>query len=473
MGLLDAATGGRATYARGLEKTTAGQPQGSLVFLKYDATDSGRVAGWNRSNAITANEGENKGTPGGIAGRGKAKYDLTAWQLGIDLAGMVGAPVITVLTASQAWLLSFYPNRNNAYRGIWDYLFRGSATVGATTTYGRRVPKVTLTADANKRVMVDSDMAPALLGDTLSGLTVAKTGNAGTFTGKIASRGRRPKDAAWVAGKSMYLKVTAKAAGLVTFKAGYDVASVGDGTGFPVVVYDTATFTVNPQSNANNTDGFSTVNMDAGLVGMFDEDFQPFQLAANGTDYSLFAVNDEYEIPAIGPELTFVNLVETRLSAFTMDVTLGGTRSAKFNKGSIDLERPFKGYESNRSRYATAIDPSGAASMSFKMDERFFDNYFRDLQDANTRFQVYAKMQNDNPLPSSTFHEGVEVYAPQCAISALNEGAISNRDTLMHSVTLNAENPDSAVAGPGAYFPGTQVWRCNIVTGIDPSVFFG
>lgn len=473
MGQLSAPSGKEASYGRGLEKLVSGQPQGGLTFLKFMSVESGRNAKWNNSTAISGAEGEEKGTPGGIALPGKLKYDLTSFQLAVGLAGMCGAPVITTLTATHAWLLQFFPSRLNDFRGIWDYLFRGSTTLGATTTFGRRVSKISIEADANKRNVVSEDMSDGL-GDTISGFTVASDGNGGTFAGKISSRGRRPKDSNWTSGLSLYLKVTASASGSVTFKGGYAAASPGDGTSFPAVTYNTATFTVTPQSDANNTDGYTIVRLDAGLVGMFGEDYQPYEIAVQGTDYSVFAVDDEFEIPAIAAEITEVNLVETRLSAFLCHVTLNGTRSAVFTKGTFDVMRPYKTYEASGTRYPQAIDPTGNAGLTAKFDERFFDNYYRDQYDANSRFSIYAKMANEDPLPSAPgAFEGVEIYAPQCAIVGLTgEDTIASTDTLMHTINLNAENPDSAVAGPGAHFPGTRVWQINLTTGIDPTGFF-
>jgi hypothetical protein len=475
VGLIDAAVGKRASYARGLSKNALGIPEGPLTFLKFESIDAKRDAKWNVSTTISGSEGNDRGTPGEIALDSKPKYPLTSFQLAVGLAAMVGRPTIAVVTAGLSWRLSFYPSRTNVQVGAWDWLFRGSAAVGGVTKFGHRCQKITMAEDSNKRIEVNEDWTDGT-GDSISGFPVSKTGNAGTYTGRIVTRGRRPKDAAWTAGKSMYLKVTAKTASSVTFKKGYDVASPGDGTGFPAVVYDTATFTVNLPSAANDTDGFSTVIGDAGPVGNFGEDYQPLQVALSGTSYTLFAVNDEYEIPYIATELTVVNLVETRLSAFQYLLTLGGSRQIRTNKCTIEINRPYKAFKPNRTRYATAIDPSGNSTLSFKFDQRFFDNYLRDLQDANTRLTVYAAAQNDDVIAGTAEHEGVEIYAPQGAISALAEGAVTSPDVLMSNATVEAENPDSTVAlgasGAISAFAGTRVWEIHITTGIDPTAVF-
>lgn len=475
MSLIDAAVGKRASYARGLSKNEPGIPEGPLVFLKFESIDSKRDAKWNPSTTISGSEGNDKGTPGPIDLDAKPKYPLTAFQLAVDLAAMVGRPAITEVTSGLSWRLSFYPSRANVQVAAWDRLFRGSAAVGSISKFGHRCQKITMEADSNKRVDVTCDWTDGL-GDSISGEPVSKTGNTGTYAGRIATRGRRPKDSNWNSGLSLYLKVTAKTATTATFVVGYGAATVGDGSGFPSPTFSSATTVVTVASAANGTDGYSTIMLDAGPIGNFGEDFQPYQLALSGTSYSLLAVNDIYEIPAIAPELTVVNVVEKRLSAFQFLLTLGGTRQIRTNKCTIEFDRPYKAFKPNRTRYASAIDPSGNSTLSFKFDQRFFDNYLRDLQDANSRLTIYAAAQNDDVIAGTAEHEGVEIYVPQGAISALAEGAITGPDVLMSNATVEAENPDAttALSGSGAIsaFAGTRVWEIHITTPIDPTALF-
>ena len=99
-----------------------------------------------------------------------------------------------------------------------------------------------------------------------------------------------------------------------------------------------------------------------------------------------------------------------------------------------------------------------------------FEQFFRKISDAHSRFSILDVYRNESPIPGTTAHESVEIYAPQCAVTALKSGEIATKDTLEETVTLYAENPDTAPASPDGFDDSANYpIQINITTLVDPT----
>lgn len=411
-----------------------------------------------------------------------SSYGLGYTSPVLNLAGSGdGNATATVSSDAAAWLVKIRPDAlNNDVRAATLYLFEGGHYT-ATAQTGRRTADISIADAANKRAEVTVTYSDPT-GDTISGFLVGKSDNgnaafrAQTFGMKIFTRGRRPYDAAFDAGDSLYLIITAidttSGAESVTFQAGYAAASGDvDGTGFPTPAYSTVEFTC-PVASAD-FDGYTAVVMDAplGTIGLFGENFEAFEVCIPPVaDLANLTVGDEFEIPVEMPALTKTVTPETRLSAFHLIRKLNGSTDVRIDKGATKIVRPYKPYRANGRRIPQAIDPSGDSSATFTFSKRLFDRFFRKISDAHTRFSVYDNYRNESPIAGTTAHESVEIFAPQCAVTALKSGEIATKDVLEESVTLFAEQPN-VVPTPPAGFDASADYpiQINITTLVDPT----
>lgn len=470
----DAAVGARSILARSIEKVDLGIPQGDVYdFLAFETAELSRTSTENPSLAITGTDGEDRGTPGPITFADNIKYDLTADRVLFDLVAMFGKPSsATVLTAGVSWLVKIRPQRTNELRAASLYLFEGGS-YGAVNQYGRRCHTLTLTDAANKRVQAMANYSDPT-GDSISGFAVPQTGV--TFTGKVSSRGRRPYDADYDAGKSLYVKVSSITSGVATCVAKLDVASPGDGTGFGGAAYETATFLVKAPDSAVGHDGWTTVELDAGPFGLFEENNEPLEVTF-GSDLTGIAASDEFEFPWECAALTPTGVTGARMSTFHAVRKLNDDLVAiNFDKGSVKLNRPYTAYFSNGRRLAQFVDPSGSLNSTTQFSKRLFDRFFRRYNDASARFSVHDTYKINSAITGTTSdHETVEFFAPQNRVQTLKSGDISNKNTLEETVTLVAEQPQpgSTVTAPHAAFESVTTYpiQVNVVTTKDPTPF--
>jgi len=557
--MVDAATGGRAILGRGIEKIYLGVPRGPLEFLNFDSEDLGREDKENASQAITGNEGEDRGTPADISFKDKLKYALTpsrflfdcvaAWGKPASVTPVGGGPldsttfavtaagsasyttgqVVTVtdptgsgavvhvvasaghvtgftlvsagkgytsptldLTgigdgtatgtvepAVKAWLVKIRPSRTNEVRGASLYLFEGGSYSASLQT-GRRAADMTLADNANKRVDVTVTYSDPT-GDTITGFAVGKSSNSdaawqGDMGLKIATRGRRPYDSNFDAGKSFYLKVTAASSDQITVKVAIDDASgATNGSGFPTPTFSTATIDI-PVVDGS-TDGFVPMIDPNGLpFGLMGENYEPFEISF-GSDLTNLAVNDIFEFPVAMPALTKSVNVESRLSAFHLLRKIGGTTDVRIDKGTTKLTRPYKPYKANGRRIPQAIDPTGDSGATFSFSKRLYDRYFRAKADAHSRFTLLDVYKVESPItgtdssdPATSAFESVEIFAPQCAVTGLKSGDIATKNVLEETITLKAEQPDVAPSAPSGFDSSAAYpFQINITTTVDPT----
>jgi hypothetical protein len=379
-----------------------------------------------------------------------------------EAGGGGSAAVLTAVltTDPTSWLVRMRPDRTNELRAATMYLFEGGSYSAMMQT-GRRVPMLQLTDAANKRVEVDVTYEDPT-GDTISGFFIAKTGNGGSFAGKISTRGRRPYDADYDAEKSLFLKVTAVDANGVTFDT--QIATKGDGVGggFPGSSYSGNTFTV--PIATDDFDGYTNVPNPAtgDPLGLFGENFEAYEVTV-GHDTTGFTNGDEFEIPAFCPALTKSVNAESRLSSFHLIRKLNGTTDVRIDSGNLKLERPFKAYRANGRRIPQAIDPMGDVAAEWQFKKRLFDRYFRVQNDQHARFTIWDKYQIDSGV-----FESVEVYAGQVAVKTMKSGDIPNKNVLEETITLVSEQPESA-GSPPTGFDGTYSFEVNVRTKVDPS----
>jgi hypothetical protein len=390
----------------------------------------------------------------------------------LDFSGGGGTSAsATAVLTNKAWLLRYWPQilADEDVRGLYEYLFSGATATGAQMIMGRRVAKTIYDAPANKRITCEMDFADGL-GHGHSGFPIAKTGNTGTFAGVMTLRGIRPNDSDFVAGHSLYLKVTAHDSTSTTFKAAYAAASgYTDGTHFATPTYGTNTFVVT-KSDLASTDGYGTVvdSTTGDPIGIGNEDNLVLSLGIS-SGWNDFAVDDQFEVPVQMGQLDASYTVENRFSAFHLALTAGGSRGIRTDKATIEIDRGFTPYQQNGSPYPSAIDPTGDVKVTVKLDERLFDNFWRTIRENNASLTLYSKISNILPIAGSSSHEGVEIYGPQARVSGLVERGITTKDTMKSAVTLEFENPDETTPGPGDHFPGTYPVQINVTIGEDPT----
>ncbi|MDQ5870600.1 MAG: hypothetical protein M3547_00120 [Acidobacteriota bacterium] len=471
--MTDAASGARAILGRSLEKINAGiRTAGFYDFPHFDSYDLGRFSTENPASAITGAEGAGQGTPGLMTFGSGYKGDLRASEIAFDFACMTGAPTaVDVLTATKSWRAKFRPRRTNAYRAAEFYLHEGGDAIESQYQYGRRCGLVELDEVANERIKANVQYGAAL-GDTTSAFAIAKTGNTGTYVGKIGSRGRRQYDADYLAEKSVFLKVSAISGSIVTFVAKVATAGDGLGGGFPVG-YDTATFVVKPPDASIGHDGWTTVKVGTvTVVGLGGENKEPFQVAFDGTLTTL-AVGDEFEIPYQLGVLATTTTSESRFSAFHLErifTVVGTDRSVKISKGTLRLLRPYKDYPTNGSRYPESSDPSEFVAAELQMTRRLYESTLRHMNDDGTRFSIYSKYQIISPIAGTTDdHETVEVWMPRCRVAENRTGVVATRETLEENPKLVAEQPLGSEALPSGVsnFDSMDAWQANVTASVD------
>lgn len=409
----------------------------------------------------------------------------SAPTIGFTGGGGTGATAHAVLSAADASLAKFRPGDPQAEIGsVWVYIDEGGS-YSAGVQLGRRPQELSISEDSNKRLKVDADFAPAT-GDSISGFVVAKAANTGDLVngadnlGLVTTRGRRPYDSNYDAGKSLYLKVTASDANTVTVKAAFDTASgATDGSGFPATSFSgSTTMVIRRPGSALAPDGFTRVQlMDGTLVGQFGENNEPYEISFGDQDLSVIDVNDIFEIPfeLEAGAISLDPILETRLSAFHLLRTIGGT-SVKFDSGSMKFSRPFKPYYVNGRKLPDAIDPSGDIGGTWSFKKRLFDRYFRQRQETITRLTIEDVARNQDPVVAGTqVYEGFHVFVPQASVTTLKSGEVSTKETLEEQVTLEAEQPDSTpsvpspLLAPSATFDASADYpfQINIVSLID------
>jgi hypothetical protein len=468
----DAAVGSRAILARSIEKVDLGIPQGDVYdFLRFESAELSRTSTENPSEAITGSGAADRGTPGAITYADNIKYDLTADRVLFDLVAMFGKPAsVTVLTAGVSWLVKIRPTGAEELRAASLYLFEGGS-YGASNAFGRRCSALTLTDAANKRVEVTANYADPT-GDTISGFAIGKTGN-GAFTGKVSSRGRRPYDADYDAGKSVFVKVNSITSDIATCSAAVDAAGDGLGGGF-TGSYNAATFDVKAPDSTIGHDGWTPVMLDSGPLGLFEENNEPFEVTF-GSDLTTLSSGDEFEIPWECAALTPTGGSGLRMSTFHAVRRLANDLVAiNFDKGSVKFMRPYKAYFSNGRRLAQFVDPTDVLGCTTQFSKRLFDRFFRRYNDASLRFSVHDKWSINSAITGTTNdHEGIEVFQPVCRVQTLKSGDVSNRNTLEETVTLEAEQPQPSdtVTAPSADFESvaTYALQINVTTTVDPS----
>jgi hypothetical protein len=471
--MVDAAVGSRALLARSIEKVGLGIPQGAVYdFLRFDAAELSRTSAENPSEAITGSAGEDRGTPGMITYADNIKYDMTADRVLFDLVAMYGKPLsVTVLTAAEAWLVKFRPTGAEELRAASFHFYEGGS-YGASLQYGRRCHTLTLTDAANKRVGVAANYADPT-GDSISGYAVEKSDNAGTETQKTSSRGRRPYDADYTANKSVFVKINAIAAGVATCVAAIATAGDGLGGGFPVG-YNAATFDVKAPDDATGHDGWTTVMLDAGPLGLFGANNEPFQVTF-GNNMTGRLVGDEWEFPKACSALTPTGGSGTRMSTFHNVRLLDDDLVAvHFDKGSVKFMRPYKPYLANGQRLPFFVDPTDSLGCTTQFTQRLATRFFREINDASARFSVHDKWAINSAISATaTEHETVEIFQPVCRVQTLKGGDVSSKNSLEETVTLEAEQPDPSdtVTAPHADFESVTMYaiQVNVITKIDPS----
>jgi hypothetical protein len=476
-----AAVGNLATFARSLEKGNIGLPLGEFKFLNFVSAELSRMNEHNASTSITGSGGVDRGTLGGITHSNKLVYDATTYRLAMDLIAMVGYKDWEN-PAQGVYTIAIRPDRDNEFRSLSFYLDEGGS-YGPGMQFGRCCEDITLSEDANKRIEATVTYSEPT-GDTISGAAIKKSGNTGTITANVIwSRGQRPNDADFSAGKSVYLKVDSATTGAVVLLAKVDTASgQTDGSNFPATAYGSTTFTVPVPSDS--TDGWAgVVDSTSGIaMGLFGENNEPFEVTfGDSADQSaLVAVGDEFEIPIAVARLTKVGSRENRLSAFHLIRAMNSTTDVRIDSGTIKITRPFKPYYANGRRLPYTIDPTGKLTLTTNFKKRLFDRSYRQIEGGDSRFTLYDVLKFGTPI-TGTYFEQVEIFQPQCMISALQSGNVAGFDALEETVTLEAEQPDDTADGklstagitvPAGFNDTTKYpWQINITTPIDIAHF--
>lgn len=472
-----AAVGNQATFARSLEKTNIGLPLSDWKFLNFISAEISRTNVHNVSNAITGSGGIDRSTLGEVTHTDKIKYDATTYRLAQDLLAMVGY-TSSANPTTGVYTLAIRPDRDNAFRSFSFYLDEGGE-YGPMMQFGRRTQDITLVENANKRIEADITYSEPT-GDTTSGAAIAKAGNGGTHSvALIGSRGQRPYDADFLAGKSVYLKVDSATTGGAVLLAKVDVASgQTDGSNFGLAAYGSTTFTVTVPGD--NSDGWATVidSTSGNAIGLFGENNEPFEVTLGDVDLTDLSTGDEFEIPVAVRRLTKTGAKENRLSAYHLVRLIDSTTDVRIDTGSMKITRPFKPYYTNGRRLPYTIDATGKMTLVTTFKKRLFDRYFRQIEGTDSRFTLYDVMKFGTPITGSYF-EQIEFFQPQCMISALKSGDVAGFDTLDETITLGAEQPDDSSDGtltangitvPTGFDDTTEYpWQINITLPIDIS----
>jgi hypothetical protein len=387
----------------------------------------------------------------------------------------------TPVMATDAWLVKIRPGAASpSPRALWTYLDEGGS-YSANIQNARRPSEISLSEDANKRIVADVVYAEPT-GDSISGFAIAKSTNTGLVTDfiQIAARGRRPYDADYTAGKSLYLKVTASDAQTVTLKAAFDTASGHtDGTGFPSTSFGGTTFVVRRPGSALAPDGYVTaVDSSSALpIGQFGQNNDPYEITFGDQDLSGLLANDVFEIPyqlaAGGVNKTsgiVTAIAENLLSAFHLIRKIGGA-DTRVSTGTVKWMRPFKPYYTNGRRLPQAIDPTGFIAAQHTFKKRLFDRAFRQKQESDARFTIEDVYRFQTPI-AGDIYEGIHAFYPQEAVTTMKSGDVATKETLEESITLEAEQPDATpsvpdpLLGTHATFDASAqyVFQINVVT---------
>jgi hypothetical protein len=472
------AVGARSVLGRAIEKYNPGARLGPRVDINFDSVSVARNSPENPSTAITGSAGMDRGTPGGFNFDNKLKYDLTTERILMDLCALVGGPIsIDALGAGATapYRVKFRPVSNTSPRSLTLYLFEGGLNFGAHYDVGRQANSVQLATAANKRETVDVDYSEPV-GDSISGFEIPATANAGTWAGKITTRGRRAYDSDYDDGFSLWIKVASADAGSVHFKAVMGAAA-GDGTVPAPVVAALTAATIETLFELPGGPGeikfVPIINGTTGaMYGLFGENFEPYEINFGHvfSDLSTLAAGDIFEIPWQEATLTKVTAAEHRLSAFHLIRNVAG-KVVVFDSGTTKIARPYSPYPATGSKFTQSVDPTGdiAATLNFK--KRLFDREFRRHEDASDRFSVMDVYQfGDVVVPADpTIREGVVIYYPQCRVSTLKSGDIANKNVQEETITLDAEQPVPAVSDVSlGGFAGASAFEINVISITDP-----
>jgi hypothetical protein len=472
-----AAVGSKAILGLGIEPGTLGFPSIALKTFDWDAMEVGRHSKEDPNTAITGFGGRARGTPGDIDYGNGPKGDLTVLRFLMHAVAEYGsASAITDLGAGAAFLTKIRPGRSaNASRSLTVAL-RESPYYSSLVEHGRRVGDITLTDAPNKRVKMDPTLTlPS--GDSISGFPLFATGNAGTFNGAlIATRGRRPNDSNWTAGKSIYFKVISATTTTVVFKAAYDTKSVlQDGTDFPVVSFGAATFTVTAGQWARVIDSNDAL---ASPIGLFGENYEPFELTvgdqAGGDLSALFAADDMFEVTAT-LQLTKTPIAENRLSTYHLS-NAQSDESFAVESQTTKLIRPYAPFVGSGSRFATRMDETGDIQAQVTFSKTLFDRMYRDILDRVETFPMLQSYLFGTPVVAGNY-EGIEIFYPAMQVTDV-KADVPNKNVLKEQVTLEATQPESTPSLPTlatTTFDATvdYPFQINVVSVVDPTPYIG
>lgn len=470
---------GKPTLVRdlgsGVASTTITAP-GSLYTAATVAFTAAPAGGTTATGTVTVGGGAVTGIVITNPGRGYAAGSPPTPTISGDGSG---ATATSTLSAAGPWLVKIRPTVNEIRSGNF-YIHEGGSYT-PSMQIGRRASEVSIGENANKPSEVDVTYTEPT-GDTITGLPIAKSTNSGSLGAGglklMMTRGRRPNDANFLAGKSLYFKSTANSGtASVTGKWKIDTASgATDGTGFGAAAYGSATTTITRPSSS--TDGYTVIldSATGAMVGNGGENYEPMEISFGDQSLAVavIAVGDEFEFPFQMAQLTKVTHPETRLSMYHLIRTLdsaGTPTDLRDDSGSIKVMRPYKPYYANGKKWPFTIDPTGDVAVTIQFKKRLFDRYFRIRQDQSLRFDVLSRYRNATPilgLSNSPVYEGVDVWCPQMAVTTAKSGDIPNKNTLEETITLEAEEPDTSVTPPSADFDGTSCVEINIVTTISP-----
>lgn len=485
-------TGGPGTGATG---TAALLPAGSSGILRADITDGG--TGYSAATVVfDAPAGE------GTTATGTVTVDVATGKVtaivitdpgsGYDHGSLPAATIsgdgtlataVVVLYPAGPWLVKIRPTVNEIRSGMFYFSDGGDPeSLPPWVQTGRRCAEYSIGHSPDKRAEADVTYTEPT-GDTISGFPLAKTGNSGSLgTGikKAITRGRRYNDADFLAGKSVYVKVTGTpGTDSVDLLAKIDDASPGDGTSFPGGSYGTTGFTVNVPSSFS--DGYSPIiDSNSGyMIGIGAENMEPLELTFGSQDLSVMVAGDEFEIPAVIVPLTKVVNPENRLSEFhflrriDLDGTVNG-RDIRIDSGTVKVDRPYKPYYANGKKWPFTIDPTGDVKFTVNFKKRLVDRYFRIREDEMASFSCFDVYQVASgvagaPVPT---YEKIEFYAAQMQVSTMKSGDVSTKNALDETITLEAFQPETTPSSIPAGFEGENPIEINVTTTIDPLWLF-
>jgi hypothetical protein len=413
---------------------------------------------------------------GGVTGVTMTFYGTSyTGTVNADFSGGHGTlAVATGTLRSGPWIVRIRPGAASPTpRYLSTYFYEGGSYT-AMLQQGRRCSGVTLTDAANKRVEVDPAYTEPI-GDTVTGFPIAKTGHAGTQNNKLFwTRGRRPYDANYDAKKSLYLKVISTTATSVTFAAAFDTASGHtDGSGFPSTTFGTAHFTVNRADWGTAVDSNDPIGAP---IGLFGENFEPYEITIGDQAGTLFTANDIFEIPYTLSPIDKQVVAENRLSTFHLTNAIAGA-SVLVDSGTTKWDRPYKEYYSNSRKFPSNVDPTGDIMGTMQFKKRLFDVAFRKVQESASRVAAVQTYRFGQPIIANV-HEGIEIFYPQMRVGTMKSGDVPNKNTLEETITLEAEQPDAnpsqpvSILTPGGNHFDTSAqypYQINAVTVHDPA----